>query len=276
MPITTISIIGCGWLGRPLAERLVADGLTVRGTTTSAEKRDALRAAGIKAYQLRFNPEPEGEGLDELLASDAIVIAIPPRAGAQGEACHPAQIRHLTEAIRTSGRQPYLVYVSSTSVYPEVNREVSEDEVVTPEQSAAPALVEAEQLALALGNATVLRCGGLMGDDRIPAKYVAGKQGITTGGVPVNYLHREDGVGILQQLLTEPRPGETYNAVAPQHPTREAVYRKSCLEFGYALPTFAEPAEPVPYKIISPAKWLQHTGYVFQFPDPLAFRYGRP
>jgi len=190
-----------------------------------------------------------------------------------GDAFYPQQMQRLAQALRQSARQPYTILISSTSVYPETNGEASEGDVTRPDQSAAPALVEGEERIRELGNVTILRCGGLMGYDRIPGKYVAGKQNLTTGRVPVNYLHRDDAIGILQTLLLHPQPGEVFNAVAPLHPTREEVYRRSCEDFGYTLPTFAEPTEPTAFKVISNEKLMNALPYPFQYADPLQFFY---
>ena len=268
----TISIIGCGWLGLPLAERLLLEGFHVKGSTTSAEKLSVLSQVGIEAYQLQLNPDPIGN-LSSLLKADTLIINIPPKAGKLGEGFHPQQIQYLTDAIRSFPIK-HIIYVSSTSVYPESSRVVVEDDVTNPEQSAAPALVQAEDLVKSLAPeriVTVLRCGGLMGYDRIPGKYVAGRT-VDSGAVPVNYLHRDDAVEILIAIV-QGRISGTFNAVAPEHPVREAIYRKSCTDFGYDLPTFVVPTEPVSYKVISPEKLLQTTSYQFQYPDPLAFFY---
>lgn len=269
----TISILGCGWLGLPLAECLIAQGYTVRGSTTSEEKLPLMRRSGIDAHPLQLSPEPVGD-VTALLQADIVVINIPPKAGKMGDDFHPQQIEHLTEAIRQSSVK-HVIYVSSTSVYREINRVVVEDDVMIPEQSAAPALVRAEKIVQMLAPeraVTILRCGGLMGYGRIPGKYVAGRT-VDSGAVPVNYVHRDDAVGILL-LLIERRLTGVFNAVAPQHPTREAIYRKSCADFGYELPLFVQPAEPVSYKIVSPDKLIQQTKYCFRHPDPLAFPYG--
>lgn len=269
----TVSIIGCGWLGLPLAERLVAEGYTVRGSTTSAEKLSVLRRKGIDAYLLHLNPNPIGE-LVPLLQADTLLIDVPPKAGKMGDDFHPQQIQHLTESVRQSSVK-HVIYVSTTSVYPELSRTVVEEDVTLPEQAAAPALLQAEAFVQQLEpqrTVTILRCGGLMGYDRIPGKYVAGRT-VDSGAVPVNYLHRDDAVGILLNLIEHGLMG-VFNAVAPEHPTREAVYRKSCADFGYELPQFVAPMEPVPYKVVSPDKLIQVINYRFQYPDPLAFLYG--
>lgn len=267
-----ISIIGCGWLGLPLAEQLVKTGFTVKGSTTSAEKVGLLRQKGVNAYQLQLNPEPVGN-LAALAQADTLIIDIPPKAGKLGDDFHPQQIQHLIDAIRKASVK-HVIYVSSTSVYPDLNRVVVEEDVVNMEQSAAQALVQAEQFVQSLEPAchvTILRCGGLLGYDRMPGKYVAGKT-VDTGAVPVNYLHPDDAVGILVAIIQRTITG-TFNAVSPEHPTREAIYRKNCADFGYELPTFVTPAEPIPYKVISPAKLIQATNYSYTYPDPLQFFY---
>ncbi|GAB3501249.1 SDR family oxidoreductase [Spirosoma knui] len=272
MSSQTISIIGCGWLGLPLAEKLIRGGKTVKGSTTSAEKLAVLNQSGIEGRLLKLSPEPIGD-LQDLLIADVLILNIPPKAGKMGDDFHPKQIKHLIEPIRESAIQ-HIIYVSSTSVYPELNRIMVEEDVVVPDQAAASALVQAEQAIQALAadrSVTILRCGGLMGYDRIPGKYVAGKQ-VDSGDVPVNYLHRDDAINILQTIIEQQITG-VFNAISPEHPTREAIYRKSCADFGYSLPTFITPAQPVAYKVISPEKLLKATDYVFQYPDPLDFYY---
>ncbi|GAB4035540.1 NAD(P)H-binding protein [Spirosoma gilvum] len=276
MPLKNVSIIGLGWLGMPLAERLLHEGFTVKGSTTSAEKAATLREKGITASELQLNPEPIGD-LSALLNADTLVINIPPKAGKLGDDFHPVQIQHLVDAVKDSP-VTHIIYVSSTSIYPELNREVVEEDVTAPEQSAAPGLMRAEQLVQTLSSdkdnsrvVTILRCGGLLGYDRMPGKYVAGRT-VDTGDVPVNYLHRDDAVGILTALIQN-RVGGTFNAVSPIHPTREAIYRRNCADFGYELPTFIKPPTPIPYKIISPANLLRSIQYTYRYADPLQFYY---
>lgn len=48
----TIGILGCGWLGKPLAEHLLAEGYRVKGSTTTPEKKEILLDAGIEAFKV--------------------------------------------------------------------------------------------------------------------------------------------------------------------------------------------------------------------------------
>jgi len=267
----TISIIGLGWLGRPLASELARQGHQVLGSTTSPEKQTQLQAVGIDAYLLNLAPQPEGD-LEALLNANILVVNVPPKAGKFGEDFHPAQMQYLAGAVHQSAIK-WVIYVSSTSVYPEINRVVQENDVQTPEESASPALVRAEQLWQALQTdafrVTILRCGGLMGYERQAGKYVAGRT-IDSGSVPVNYIHRDDAVGLICAVIEQGLTG-VYNAVAPEHPSRAEVYRDSCTKHGYALPTFVEPNSPLSYKVVQSEKLIAQTGYIFQYTSPLDF-----
>ena len=49
---TTVGIMGCGWLGLPLAQSLIEKGFNVKGTTTSFEKLSVLTNIGIESLSL--------------------------------------------------------------------------------------------------------------------------------------------------------------------------------------------------------------------------------
>lgn len=48
--MTKISILGCGWLGLPLAKALIENGFSVKGSTTSTDKLTALENDGITPF----------------------------------------------------------------------------------------------------------------------------------------------------------------------------------------------------------------------------------
>ena len=47
-----ISILGCGWLGIPLAEALIKNGFSVSGSTTSIEKISLLQNLDVEPFLL--------------------------------------------------------------------------------------------------------------------------------------------------------------------------------------------------------------------------------
>lgn len=266
----TVAILGCGWLGLPLGTELVRQGYRVKGSSTHAERLTKLADAGIEPFLLRFSPRPEGDLNGFLENTDVLVVSIPPRAGQQGDAFHPRQIEALVERLKTVGRQLAVIYVSSTSVYPDSSgTETTESSDVLENHPLIQAENTLRQTGLPL---TVVRFGGLMGYDRIPGKYFIGKT-VTTGEVPVNFIHRDDAVGLLGEIIRQNVWGETFNAVAPEHPVRREMYLKNAAQFGWEAPRFEPPAAAEPFKIISPACLLARLGYRFRFPDPLGFPY---
>lgn len=273
----SLSILGCGWLGLPLGKYFSENGYVVKGSTTNEEKLSILAENGIEAFRIQLNPHIVGENVDNFLSSETLLINIPPRISLQKADAHVEQISNLLNFIKTSSIKN-IIYISSTSVYPELNREVLEEDVITPEQSASPTMVKAEKLLLNFWkessvNLTILRCGGLMGYDRIPAKYFSGWKGLTTGDIRVNYVHRDDVIKIIEKIIENQIWNQVFNIVSPIHPTRKQIYAKNCEELGFEMPEFVKPAEPQPFKIISVAKWLKHSNYKFIYENPLDYYY---
>jgi nucleoside-diphosphate-sugar epimerase len=268
----TISILGCGWLGLPLAESFTATGFTVKGSTTSAEKINDLKIAGIQPFLLKLEPELEGENVDDFFDTDLLFINIPPGLRVNSPDYYMSQLASLMKAVSVSTAQR-IIFISTTSVYSELNREVTEADA-----DEEHPLFKAEKFILENTKdkqVTILRCGGLMGYERIPAKYFAGKKGLTTGDIRVNYVHRNDVIGIVKMIVENDIWGETFNVVSPEHPTRKEVYEKACREHNYEMPEFVTPKEPHDFKIISPQKLLDFTDYEFKYANPLDFYYER-
>lgn len=263
-----ISILGCGWLGLPLGGSLVEKGHSMKGSTTSEHKISLLSARDIEPFLLKFSPQVENKNVLDFLNTKVLIVCIPPRAGKYGEDFHVQQIQSLIEYLPSSSVK-CIIYISSTSVYPDLNREVTEEDKVIENH----ALIKVENLLKSLPqNVTILRCGGLMGVERIPAKYFAGKT-INTGKIPVNYVHQQDVIQIITLILENGYWNETFNVVSPKHPVREEIYLKNCKELGFEKPIFEEPTQAIPFKIISPKKLISQTGYKFLYADPLDFKY---
>lgn len=237
-----------------------------------------FQASGIAGFLFHMTPELTGSpsAIADFFNCETLVISIPPGASKNGSAYHPLQIKSIIEKIKGSPIKE-IIYISATSVYPDLNRIVVEDDVSYPQESNASALVEAENLLKGLRDdqrsVTILRLGGLLGYNRIPGKYVRGQKELTTGAIPVNYIHRDDAVGIITEVIRNGVVNETFNVVCPIHTTRREVYEKSCVQFGWEVPTFSEPASPANFKVISADKLTSFYPYDFIYADPLDFFY---
>lgn len=269
-PMQTISILSCGWLGMPLAGRLVQEGYCVKGATRTSEKLAQIKAQGAAAYLVNLPAQVANDQLNELLDCDLLIINIPPQRRSGLPSAHGEHMVYLAEKMRQKAHIPQVIYVSSTSVYRDTNGEVTETSPLnSPEEDV---IVYAEQLLQREFGAAILRCGGLMGQDRIPGKYFIGRT-VDTGEIPVNFIHQEDVIGLLLAMIRQGIRGEVYNAVAPLHPTRREIYLANAAKFGWQPPVFVESAQPIPFKVVNSEKAMRELGYDFIFPDPMQFTY---
>lgn len=264
----SVSILGCGWLGLPLARSLMATGHRVKGSTRSKERIAELEASGVEAFQVLADPDapllPEAFFQGEIL-----LIDIPPgRKDPGGPERYPEKIRSILDQAR-KGSVERVLFTSSTSVHPENGRTVSEEDPPS-EKGNGPFLHRAEELVKESfpRTSSIVRFGGLIGPGRHPVRYLSGKKSSRNGEAPVNMIHQKDAVAILQRILQEEHWGSVFDACAPEHPTRRDFYQRAAERAGLPGPTFDEEA-PLSYKIVEPKRLEENLGYRFHYPDPL-------
>jgi nucleoside-diphosphate-sugar epimerase len=268
-----VSIIGCGWLGLPLSQYLIAKGVNVKGSTTTPSKLNILRSLGIKPYLISLHPGLKSSDIIDFLDSEILIINIPPSLKTRPSEFHVEQIKTLLANIPGSAVTK-IIYISSTSIYPDLNKEVKEDNVQTITEAANKTLALAEHL-IRNNKATeflVLRCAGLTGYDRILVKHFSGKTGLPDGKKPVNLIHRDDVVSLIFHLLSTSLWNQTYNICSPHHPERQRFYTELALKFQYQVPQF-DPYHQGTYKIVNSDRITTDLKYKFIYPDPLNFEY---
>src|SRR4051812_22060381 len=181
---TNISILGCGWYGSALGKALIADGMQVKGSTTSAAKMESLAALGIKPYIVNFLPGEEIYNAD-FFDCDVLCIAIPPKSRSGEGAAFIDKIKGIVSAIKQFEIQN-VVFISSTGVYADSNKHVNEETDPQPNTEAGRILFEAETLLYAENSfkTTIIRFAGLIGPARNPGRFFAGKKEIANGDAP--------------------------------------------------------------------------------------------
>ena len=263
--------MGCGWYGQPLADQLKSLGWVVRGSKSSHDGVEALSARGIEGYFLRLDPQPVDAVNNALFEADILIANIPPSRRPDIEDYYLEQMRALGELVRESGINKVL-FISSTSVYPDINRSVTESDNLPADKPAGRALqrVEAFWLEHPKFHTSVLRFGGLVGGQRIAGRFLAGKHNVKNGDAPVNLIHLDDCVAITVAILKRDLWGEVFNACCPEHPTRRIFYQSAARKAGLEIPTFAdEPATA--FKRVDPSLLIERLDYRFKYPDPLKF-----
>lgn len=232
-----ISLLGCGWLGLPLAVSLIEKGYSVNGSTTSADKADTLKNAKINPYLIHLDEDGVSGNINDFLeGSDILIIDVPPKISSGN---FTLKIKALLPYIEQSGISKVL-FISSTSVYADDNSVVTEDTPPKPETESAKQLVIVEKLLTSNPNfkTTILRFGGLVDDDRQPVKFLAGKENVANPDAPVNLIHRQDCIGIIISIIEKNSWGTVFNGVAPYHPSRKEHYTKQAEAFGMTAPKF--------------------------------------
>lgn len=266
-----VSIVGLGWLGMPLALALNARGYQVTGTKTTSDGVEAARMSGIACYELRLTPELvcDADDLDSVLNVDALVITLPASRTAQGGENYLLAVQQLVNSALAHG-VPRILFTSSTSVYGKGAGNVRESSPLHPETAAGYVLVQLEQWLHALPNTSVdiLRLAGLVGPERHPGRFLAGKTHLPNGELGVNLVHRDDVVEAIQLLLQLPAGGHRYNLCAPKHPTKREFYTEQAQRLGVEVPQFNAESERHG-RIIDGQLICRELGFEYQYPDPM-------
>ena len=234
-----ISIIGCGWLGSAIKTTLSTQN-DIRCYTRHLEQ------ATLKGYF--YKPDQNSPFWE----CDYLIIAISTKDH------YLETLEHIGLHVSTNS---IVLFMSSISVYRESDTVVDE---AYPIQSLSQQY-EAELLIKQLHSKTViLRLGGLMGYDRVAGRW--SKATVYTDGA-VNYIHRDDVIGVVRTIMRQQIDFGVFNIVAPLHPLRSDVHRHKAQKFSFALGDFYG----MTHRIVLSNKLLKHLQYVFIYPDPLKF-----
>ncbi len=237
-----VAIIGCGWVGEKLAKYLTDKKYHVIATTTSAEKIVHLQKAANEVHLLDFNSTTNFDFLD---AVDVAIFSMPISRNGWHEGFE-----------KLDKKFPKTILFSSTGVYPQENKIFTEKDTdnLRADISASENLVRNSY-----PQTNILRFGGLMGDERSLQNIFKNRTPDNPGKL-TNYIHYEDILPIVELFLKSDIKAETYNIVAPEHPSIAEV-----------LNLEANNKEDNSQRIISSAKLIQDFNYTFKHPNPKYF-----
>ncbi len=281
MKINSVSIVGCGWFGLPLAKRLVQQGFQVSGSKREREAAALLQNDGIRGFSLdldnqRLNGElvnleqlsvPNSELQQALIATlytDAIVINIPPSLRKQPD----AYLKRLTFLNELMSQHTYkrVIFISTTGVYPSTGESMTERDAA-PHSASSEILLQAESLFLSEHPSCVLRFSGLIGPARHPGRFLAGKSELAGSNAPVNLVHLDDCIGAVLCMLTSEQVSSIYNLCAKEHPNRSDFYTQAAKYLSLELPKFGGESQVA--KIIDGSKITNELGFHYQHNSPL-------
>jgi len=261
--MNTISILGCGWLGLPLGKHLVNKGYRIKGSTTHASKLSIIRMSGIQPFLVSLEPEFKGEG--HFLDSDVLVLNLPPINISTEKNFYRQQLLAIRTSIQKSSISK-VIFISSTSVYPNIDQLVHENDASYEALSRSGiSLLAMEDIIRdsVTYETTIVRFGGLYGPERHPGNFLTGKHNLPGKENPVNMTHLEDGIGSIDSIIEHNIWGQTFNVCSPNHPSRINFYTQAALDIGKEPPTFSDEIQP--YKIVSSEKFASLSGYQFMY-----------
>lgn len=211
-----IGIIGCGWLGLHLANHFSTD-YKIYTTTTAEQKAKQLKSQNFNPTIIKFSDEnspfnsPHWEVLQEL---EAIIITIP-----FGKKMDIQRLENRFENIKNfiGNFQKSLFLMSSTSIYPDIETEITENTFAENELNPNIFAIE-HKMKKEFPQINILRLGGLMGGSRQLKNY-----SVKDLEKPVNHIHYEDICKIVEIMLQKNIQSKIYNVVAPLHPSKLEV-----------------------------------------------------
>jgi nucleoside-diphosphate-sugar epimerase len=251
-----ISILGCGWLGMTLAFELINKGYDVKGSTTTNDKIDELKSKGITPFIIDIDQREND--ISDFLLSDILIVAITSK--------NKDSFENLIAQIENA-KVSKVVFISSTSVYPNSNGIAIEESAIK-----ESALTEIEQLFRSSKTfmSTIIRFGGLFGYDRQPGNFIKADKKIDNPEGYINFIHRDDCIQIIEKVIETNTWNETLNACADSHPQRRAFYKKEFKKSGRPDPVFNEESLNE-YKIVNSEKLKALLNYRFTYSDLMNF-----
>lgn len=269
--VKQIAIVGCGWLGLPLGLTLQQGRHNIVATARSAQRVNALTEQGFIAIQYELGAELQSSHLAPIFESDILVLNIPV---GRKTATPEVFVQHMLRLIQAAHHSPiqHILFISTTSVYGDIEQTVTEASPIKPITASAKVNFQIEQMIKKYfsNNATVLRLAGLIGPDRHPAKFLAGRSNLANPEQVVNLIHQQDVIHAIQAILTKQVWGETLLLCASGHPSRKQYYTWAAKQLNLVPPKFKDaPADKTSQgKQVDGSLTLEKLGLKLIYPSP--------
>ncbi len=240
--IKTVAIIGCGWLGLPLAKSLILDGYNIHGTTTSEVKLGMLQKEGISPFLISISENTIAGDISRFLrGAEILVINVPPKLRGANKENFVKKMQLLLAGVKAA-KTKNVIFVSSTSVYGNIEGEITEDTIPQPSTESGKQLLGSESLFINTPKlrTTIIRFGGLIGPNRHPVTMLSGRKGLTNGNTVINLIHLEDCIGIIKAIIHNEWWDELFNGVYPFHPSKQEYYTIEAQKRGLTKPEYLD------------------------------------
>jgi nucleoside-diphosphate-sugar epimerase len=239
-------IIGCGYLGRRVAARWLADGHSVYATTRNEHRAAELCKLGLKPVICQVL-DPDNLTALPIAATVVHCVALDRTTGHTMRDLYVGGLSNVLARLPTPRR---FLYVSSTSVYGQADgEEVDESSPTAPREESGRIVLEAEAaLRYWLPDAVALRFAAIYGPGRLlRSKAIqAGEPIVADPDKWLNLIHVDDGAAAVIAAEAHAQLGAVYN-ICDGHPARRRDFYAAMARLLHApVPRFVSPAKDAP------------------------------
>lgn len=237
----SIGILGCGWLGLPLAVYLQNKGYTIRGSVTSDEGLPKLHENHIDGFVVRLHENGvSGNALGFLKGISTLIIAIPPGFRKNVDDSYFHKMKAFWHELNASDVK-HVLFISSTSVFGGHQTHITDLTQPEPDTLSGEKLAEVERFVLSqTQKTTVFRLGGLFGPNRHPITFLAGRTQVAQPFGKIHFIHLNDIQEIVEKWLKIQPTQRVFNICHPELPSRIAYYTTTAKQRQLTPPTFDE------------------------------------
>lgn len=230
------AILGLGYLGRPLAQKLYEQGAEVAALKRRLTSDDINLPIHLDCVDLNQAQVFQTAFWQQHWADKAVWIALLPPSTVND---YETVMRKWTALARCFGVD-HLVYGSSISVYGNEVRNCDEYSEPQPQSRSAQHMLAVEKILLESGvsHVDILRLGGLYSAERHPLTSLLRRSNIGGAQHPVNILHQDLAVSALYHAATMPSGIRIRNIVEPQHLPKHEFYRAEAAKLGLSEAAF--------------------------------------
>ena len=264
-----IAIVGCGWLGLPLALSLQKSGHSIVATSRSEASCSQLSSLGFHSVKFALGATLTHKNFAPIFNCDLLVLNIPVGRKTSSPEEFSVNMEDLLRLAADSNIKQ-VIFVSTTSVYGDQNTVVSEISQTGPNTSSGKINLLVEQIVQQYfdGQTTILRLAGLVGLDRHPVNYLAGKTELAAPNKVVNLVHQQDVIQSVESIIKNEIWGRTIVLCATEHPTRQDYYTWAAKKLGIAAPKFIEELGQPGGKLIDASSSLNILGMHLKYASP--------
>ena len=238
-----VAIIGCGYVGTELAQKLCEKKHIVTATTLHPKDLSKIEKVSQKSFILEGSDE---NAIYEILKdNDVLILSLAANSSKDYESTYLKTVETLKTCANKLQTEKTIIYISRTKVYGDCNGQwVDESSSLKAKDEESQVLIKTENILLSLKDfgykVLIFRSSNIYGPERdIPALFKSIYKQIIPGhgDYYTNMIHRDDVVNVILYSLENNLEG-IFNLADDEHPTRKEFMDKIAQKLNVAKPEY--------------------------------------